>query len=120
MVNSAFRSDASLPEALAARACSRSDGRLVLDVLGGVCVASALGVWRPVVWLIPFCVAICFASFGIWGITDRELRERANGPRAVLWRVLSGVRVLGGVIGVLAALTAVFAGLALALGTWIS
>jgi hypothetical protein len=120
MVNSAFRSDASLPEALAARARSRSDGRLALDVVGGVCVASVLGVWRPVVWLIPFCVAICFASFGIWGITDRELRERANGPRTMLWRALSVVRVAGGVIGVLAALTGLFAGLAFALGTWIS
>jgi hypothetical protein len=120
VVNSAFRSDASLPEALAARARSRSDGRLVLDVVGGVSVASALGVWRPVVWLIPFCVAICFATFGIWGIADRELRERANGPRTLLGRSLSVVRVLGGVIGVLAALTGLFAGLAFALGTWIS
>jgi hypothetical protein len=120
MVNSAFRSDASLPEALAARARSRSDGRLVLDVLGGVSVASALWIWRPAVWLIPCCVAICLASFGIWGIADRELRERTNTPRSAVVRLLSVARVLVGTIGALAALAALYAGLAATLGTWIS
>ena len=49
-----------------------------------------------------------------------EIRERANGPPTLLRRLLSLVRVLDGVIGVLAALTGLFAGLAFALGTWIS
>jgi hypothetical protein len=38
----------------------------------------------------------------------------------MLWRLLSIVRVAVGVIGTLAALTGLFAGLAFALGTWIS
>ena len=91
-----------------------------MDVFGGVCLASALGVWRPVAWLIPFTAAICLASFGVWGITDRELRERADVPRNALTRMLSVARVFSGVIGAAAALTGLFAGLGLALGTWIS
>ncbi|MEP6732332.1 MAG: hypothetical protein ABJE10_16925 [bacterium] len=120
MVNSAFRSDANLAEALAARARTRSDGRLVLDVIGGVAAASALGIWRPAFWILPFCAAICFTSFGVWGIADREIRERANGPRASLVRLLVAMRMLSALIGAVAVVTAIFATLAATLGTWIS
>jgi hypothetical protein len=45
-MNSVSRSGASLPELLAARARGASDGRLVLDVVGGLLAAGAALLWR--------------------------------------------------------------------------
>jgi len=45
MMNPALRPDASLVEFLMARARAASDGRLVLDALGGLLLALAIAVW---------------------------------------------------------------------------
>ena len=120
MMNPALRPDASLPEFLAARARAASDGRLVVDVIAGCGVALGVAVWRPVGWITLLGAAMCLAAFGVWGIVDREMRERAETPHAYVLRVLSMVRVAAAVVGALAAVTAILAVLGVVLGTWIS
>ena len=119
-MNPALRPDASLPEFLAARARAASDGRLVVDVIAGCCTALALAVWRPAGWLVLLGAAVSLAAFGAWGIVDRELRERASAPRGGMVRVLAMARAAAAAVGALAAVTAIFSLLGIALGTWIS
>ena len=120
MMNPALRPDATLTEYLVARARSASDGRLVLDVVVGALVALGIGMWRPNGWISLVAGALCLVAFGFWGIADRELRERAqHAPPAVIL-VLRAVRATATLAGALAAVTALFAGLGVALGTWIS
>jgi hypothetical protein len=120
MMNPALRPDATLGEFLAARARAASDGRLVADVIAGCCGALAVMAWRPVGWLALLGVAVCLAAFGVWGIADRELRERVNAPRAHVVRVLGIVRVASTFVGALAAIATMIAVLGIMLGTWIS
>ena len=120
MINPALRPDASLPEILMARARSASDGRLVADVIGGFLLATLAAVFRFHGWPVVLSAGICFAAFGAWGIADREVRERASGPRTRLVGALEYLRVLSAVLGGLAALAMIFGALGLALGTWIS
>jgi hypothetical protein len=120
MMNPALRPDASLPEFLAARARAASDGRLVVDVIVGCCAAVGVAVWQPLGWLVLFGASVCLAAFGAWGIVDRELRERADAPRAHMVRVLSVLRVALAAVGMLAAVAALFSVLGVVLGTWIS
>ena len=120
MMNPALRPDASLAEFLVARARSASDGRLVLDVVVGALIALGMGMWRPNGWISLTAGALCLVAFGFWGIADRELRERAShSPPAIVF-VLRTVRAAAALAGALAAATALFAGLGVALGTWIS
>ena len=120
MMNPALRPDASLTEFLAARARAASDGRLVLDVIVGSSAALGVAIWQPIGWITLLGGAVSLAAFGVWGIVDREIRERADAPHARVVRVLSLVRILAAVVGALAAVTALFAGLGVRLGTWIS
>lgn len=120
MINPALRPDANLAEYLAARARASSDGRLVVDVIVGACVAIAVAAWRPTGWLCLIGAAACFVAFGAWGIADRELGERGDTARSATYQTLVAVRMLALVLGVLAAALALFAALALTLGTWIS
>jgi len=120
MMNPALRPDASLPEFLAARARATSDGRLVVDVIVGCCGALAVAVWQPAGWLVLLGVSACLAAFGVWGIADRELRERTDAPNARVARVLAMVRVAAAAVGAIAAAGTMFAALGVALGTWIS
>ena len=120
MMNPALRPDASLVEFLAARARAASDGRLVVDVIAGCCGGLAAAVWRPIGWITLLGAAVSLAAFGAWGIVDREVRERADAPRALGVRVLSMARVAVAIVGALAAATAMFAVLGVMLGTWIS
>jgi len=123
MVNSSLRPDARLPELLAARARGASDGRLALDLAGGLVAAAVALAWRPSGWLVLLSAALCFAAFGAWGIADREARERprASGRSLIsLISLLRGVRALAAVVGAMAVVTLLFATLALALGTWTS
>jgi hypothetical protein len=115
---------------LARRARDASDGRLVLDVIGGVLAAAAALVWRPPAWPVFLSAACCFAAFGAWGIADRVLGERGEraerdepggrGDSNRLLRLLRIARVAAAVVGTVAALALLFSLLALALGTWIS
>ncbi|PYP78023.1 MAG: hypothetical protein DMD35_12715 [Gemmatimonadetes bacterium] len=120
MMNPALRPDASLSEFLVARARAASDGRLVLDVVGGSLLAIGVATWRPTGWISLAGVALSLVAFGFWGIADRELRERAHGSSSATVRVLRAVRAAATLVGVLSALTALFAGLGVALGVWIS
>ena len=120
-MNPALRPDASLPEFLVARARAASDGRLVADVLVGALAALGLAIWRPIGWLSVGGAAVALAAFGLWGIADREVRERtaAAGSARVI-SFLRGVRVVAGVVAVVGAVGAMFTTLGLVLGTWIS
>jgi len=121
--DSSFRPDARLPELLASRARGESDGRLALDLAGGLVADGAALAWRPSGWLVLLSAALCFAAFGAWGIADREARERpdARGRSLIsLFSLLRGVRALAALVGAAAVVTLLFATLALALGTWIS
>jgi hypothetical protein len=120
MINPALRPDASLPEYLAARARASSDGRLVVDVIGGACVAIGVAAWRPTGWLCMSGAAACFVAFGAWGIADRELGERGDSGRNATRRTLAAIRIVALRLGVHAAAIALFSALALTLGTWIS
>ncbi|HKH93725.1 MAG TPA: hypothetical protein VKA54_18115 [Gemmatimonadaceae bacterium] len=112
-------SDDDLFHALASRARSTSDGRLVLAVVLGLATTLVIALWRPPAWLILGCVGIGAAAFGAWGIADRELAER-SATRDVSVVMLRGVRILSIVIGCGAAIVAALRVLASALGTWIS
>jgi hypothetical protein len=120
MMIPALRPDANLGEFLAARARAASDGRLVADVIAGCCAALGVTVWRPAGWLALLGVSVCLAAFGVWGIADRELRERVNAPRARVVRVLATLRVAAAGAGALAAIATMVAVLGIMLGTWIS
>ena len=108
--------------ALATRARATSDGRLVLAVVGGLTVAIGIAVWRPPAWLLVVTAGVCAASFGAWGIADRELRElRERGATSGMSLItLRIVRVVSIVLGAAAAIVATFRVLGFALGTWIS
>ncbi|HET6680850.1 MAG TPA: hypothetical protein VFG84_06585 [Gemmatimonadaceae bacterium] len=112
--------DTSLRELLADRARRASDARLALDVGVGLLVSVAAIIWRPGPWHLLLAAALCFVSFGAWGIADRELHGRPDGDPSLSRHVLSALRLLAAVIGASAALLLAFGALALALGTWIS
>jgi hypothetical protein len=120
MMNPALRPDASLVEYLVARARAASDGRLVLDALGGLLLALTIAVWRPVAWPSFAGVCLALAAFGFWGIADRELRDRAGAARSFTTRALGVARGAVAAIGFLSAALALFSGLGIMLGTWIS
>ena len=120
MMNPALRPDASLAEFLVARARSASDGRLVLDVVVGSLLALGLATWRPKGWISLAAVSLCLVAFGFWGIADRELGERAGDSPSAITLALRAVRTTAMLLGGMAAVTALFATLGVALGTWIS
>ena len=114
------RPEVSLPEMLAHRARTASDLRLALDAGGGALATIAVLIWHPAGWWpLLASAALCFASFGIWGIADRELADRAVAGDAVS-RALRAVRVGAAVLGGAAAAMLLFGMLGVALGTWIS
>jgi hypothetical protein len=119
-MNPALRPDASLPDVLRARARAASDGRLILDVAAGSLASIAIAAWRPTGWMSVLGVSIALAAFGLWGILDRELRDRPRVPSSALVRTLLIARIGAASVGVSAAILALFAALGLALGTWIS
>ena len=120
MVNSAVSPNESLAALLAGRARAASDGRLILDVAAGLLAALALAIWHPRVWLVPFNAAIVLAAFGAWGLTDREMAERAAAADGGVARALRILRAVSAIVGAASAAIACFAVLGLALGTWIS
>jgi hypothetical protein len=120
MANSVMRPDASLTEVLAERARGASDGRLVLDVVGGLLLALVFIFWRPKAWPLPVAVGLVFLSFGVWGITDREIAERLTSSVDRMVPVLRAGRAAAVVVGALALFVALFTVLSVALGTWVS
>jgi len=121
MVNSAFRHDATLAEVLSSRARSASDLRLMLDAIVGVAVVSVALVLRPYGWFFLFSAATCFASFGLWGIADRELNDPVRQLTVIVATLLKAVRVIAAVAGGIAAVALICAIVAIPLGTsWMS
>ena len=120
MIDTVPRPDASLPELLAARARHASDTRLALDAVLGFLVVTVIALWRGPGWLLLASVAACFFAFGVWGIADRELGERAStaSPRTIA--LLRAVRVGAGILGAIASFLVLATGLGIALGRMIS
>ena len=107
-----------LAELLSTRARGASDLRLAIDVALGVVIAVAVAIWRPPAWPVLLAAGSCFAAFGAWGITDRELRERGQTAPNAGW--LRAGRLAAALLGVVAGVTLLLGVLGLALGTWIS
>jgi hypothetical protein len=105
-----------LPEFLARRARSASDGRLALDTGGGALLGASALIFHPPVWVLLACAGLCLAAFGAWGILDREAAA-AKGRRLVALRAGRGLAVLVGIVAALGVLLAIFG---YALGRWIS
>lgn len=70
--------------------------------------------------MLPCALALCLVAFGAWGISDRELGERVSGGKERGLNALRLARWLAASLGTLSGLAALFAALALTLGTWIS
>ena len=84
--------------------------------------AVCLALWRPMAWPIGLTIGVGLASFGTWGIAEREIEERVGHgqtDRRVM-RVFRAVQVISILAGVLAVLVAGFILLGIALGTIIS
>ena len=106
-----------LATVLVRRARAASDGRLVLDAVGGLIAGAVALVLHPPGWPTIASAATCFLAFGVWGITDRTVRESGAGARGRALRTLRGAAVALGILGGVAlAVTA----MATMLGTWIS
>jgi hypothetical protein len=108
----------SLAEFLARRARSASDARLIVDAVVGFAVAVAALLAQGPGWHLFSSAGICFLSFGIWGIADRELDER--GPSSALARWLVVARILSAVVGFLAVAFLAVGALGIAIGRVIS
>lgn len=110
----------SLPQFLAQRARSASDGRLAFDAAGGLVVIAAAVVVPSPGNLVVAAVGSSLFAFGLWGITDRELGERRETIGPLASTLLVTVRAFAVALGVIGGLGLIFGGLAVALGTWIS
>jgi hypothetical protein len=116
MPESSAGSDLSLAQFLSSRARRSSDGRLALDVACGFVVALAAVIWHGPGWRLITPAALCFLGYGAWGIADRELLERIGaGPRSLT--LLRVARLAAAIVGIVAAVTLVLTGMAVALGT---
>lgn len=107
----------SLLALLSSRARHASDGRLVADVGVGTVLLATILIARPSLWLLAM-PAVCLATFGAWGIADRELAEHVGtrGRRAAL----ATIRVAALLLGLAAAVAFGLGTMAALLGTWIS
>ncbi len=115
----AFRHEQSLGEALAGRAQRASMRRLIADVAGGLLVFGIIAAWRPEGWAIPASAALCFATFGAWGVADRLLDSPNRITNHAIAASLLILRPLAIVLGVGAALVLLFGSLEIAMGTFI-
>jgi len=120
MVLSALRPDASLPEFLADRARTASIRRLAVDALAGGAACAAAVWWRPTGWLVLASAALCFLSYGAWGVLDRVRSHSAVTAKTSLAGLVEATCVLCALLGALAAAGVLLGVWALGLGTWIS
>jgi hypothetical protein len=110
--------DLTLAALLAHRARGASDGRLALDAAVGLIAGALVLVLRPPAWPVLVSAAVCFLAFGVWGISDRAVRESAVGTRRV--QALRALRAGAVALGVAGAVGLAATAMALMLGTWIS
>jgi hypothetical protein len=120
MLNPVDAPDSSLPGFLASRARSSSDSRLALDATVGFLVALAAAMWGGPAWHFIVAAASCFFAFGLWGIADRELRDRGPAVPVGIRRSLRTTQIVACIIGVVATLTLLLSFLGIALGRIIS
>ncbi len=104
---------------LRARVRAASDGQLVVATSLGVIGLLTLGVLRRWPWA---GVAPCgiLLGAGIWGILDRSRGATTIHGRTVPARLVSALRVAGGLIGLISLLVLLLGAFGLCLGTWIS
>lgn len=93
--------DVSLFDFLARRARRSSDARLVVDAVVGFVVAIAALLAQSAAWHLFASAGICFLSFGVWGMADRELGERNPAVSGTRW--LTTARVISTITGFLGA-----------------
>ena len=120
MVLSDLRPDASLPEFLVHRARSASVRRLAADALAGGAACAAALWWRPTGWLVLAGAALCFFSYGVWGVLDRARSRLAVTDKGLIAGFVEALCALSALLGALAAAGVLLGVWALALGTWIS
>jgi hypothetical protein len=122
MAESHEESEVNLVDFLTSRARRASDTRLVLDAAIGLVAALIALIWRPAGWHLIVSAALCFAAFGGWGITDRELRESgvAAAHSIGALKMLRITRAIAASVGTLGAAAFLVGLLGVALGTWIS
>ena len=108
----------SLADFLARRARSASDAHLVVDAVIGFVVAIASLLAQGPAWYLFTSAGICFLSFGLWGMADRELGERAATAPAARWLMLA--RAASAIVGFVAVLMLVMGALGIAIGRVIS
>ncbi|HEX5438867.1 MAG TPA: hypothetical protein VFW98_17070 [Gemmatimonadaceae bacterium] len=113
--------DATVFTLLAARARLAPDGRLALYAGVGIAGSAAVLLLHVEWWrLVLPCVAV--AGFGVWGIADRMVSERAARGASAGWGTV-GLRALkrvAAILGSAGALGTLLAGLGLLMGNWIS
>jgi hypothetical protein len=114
------RADESVGDILASHARRTSDGWLVAHVAIGMAVAVAALAVPSTAALVPVAAGLASIAFGLWGIFDRELTERGERAPPSGHMPLRVARALAAALGAVAVLAALFALLALSLGTWIS
>lgn len=109
-------------EVLAQRARAASDTRLTVDAAAGLLAVIAIALWRGPAWYFLLGVALGFCAYGVWGICDRELRERESSARArpVAMRMLRAGRVVAAITGIGVAIFLMMIVLGRMLGTIIS
>lgn len=112
--------DENLWQFVGSNARRTSDGGLAAAAAAGLVGAVASVVWGGRGWMLPCALALCLVAFGAWGISDRELSERMSGGNDRGLNALRVARWLAASLGTLSGLAALFAALALTLGTWIS
>ena len=112
--------DATLRDFLHARALATSQGRLVLDVVGGAAVAGTAWWAKPAGWTLLATAGLSFSMYGLWAAAERRLQPGPTEmPEFIEFAWLS-LRTGAAVIGGVAFLIFLFALLGLTLGTWIS
>jgi hypothetical protein len=108
-----------LGEFLATRARRASDTYLAGHAITAVLAAVAIAAWRGPLWDVRLSIAVCFLSFGIWGVADRDIAQQESASRPTRW-ALRATRVIAAVCGFAAGAYLMMALLGRALGRIIS
>jgi hypothetical protein len=75
---------------------------------------------RPTGWLVLASAALCFVSYGAWGILDRVRSRSPSTVKPSLSGLVDATCVLFALLGALSAAGVLLGVWALGLGTWIS
>jgi hypothetical protein len=116
MVAAELPTNASLTEVLSARARRTPRDRLLIDLVGGVSIATAAAWARPIGWVVWAAAAGCLATYGLWALAEVHLLPRPwpeRTPYAALWR---GLQQIAALVGVSAFVLFLLAALGVALG----